>query len=128
MGEVDLTSNNSFEGKLNLLWQLFSLIANTKYDSADTDHSSRQADIRHKPNQKLPSSPFSKKIPGSCNSILKTKTKTVQNKNNNKTPGSLIGLRQGKRSNELPQEPQEQFLGEFLSIAALAQGELSNTM
>jgi hypothetical protein len=36
-------------GKLDLLWQQFISAANTKYNSAAADQSSRQADTRHKP-------------------------------------------------------------------------------
>ena len=49
MGEMDLFSNSSLVYYLNLLWQQFSPIANTKYDSAAADQSSRQADTRHEP-------------------------------------------------------------------------------
>jgi hypothetical protein len=38
-----------FGGELNLLGQQFSLLANTKYDSAAADQSSRQADTTHEP-------------------------------------------------------------------------------
>jgi hypothetical protein len=60
-------------------------------------------------NQQLQSSSLSKQAPGSCSSILK------------KLPGSTTSLRQGSRSGKLPQEPHEQFLGEFLSMAVLSQ-------
>ena len=49
MGEVDLFNNSSLEGKLDLLWQQFSPIANTKYNSAASFQSSSQADTTHKP-------------------------------------------------------------------------------
>ena len=39
MGEVDLFSNISLRGELDLLWQQFNPIANTKYDSAAADQS-----------------------------------------------------------------------------------------
>ena len=41
--------NNSSWGKLDLLWQQFSPVANTKYDSGGADQSSKQADTRHEP-------------------------------------------------------------------------------
>jgi hypothetical protein len=49
MREVDLFSNSSLRGKLDLLGQQFSLVANTKYNSAAADQFSRQADNRREP-------------------------------------------------------------------------------
>ena len=46
---MDLFNNSSLGDELGLLGQQFSPIANTKYDSAAADQSSRQADTRHKP-------------------------------------------------------------------------------
>ena len=44
---MDLFSNSSLGAKLNLLWQQFSPVANTKSESAAADQSSRQADSTH---------------------------------------------------------------------------------
>jgi hypothetical protein len=43
---VDLFSNSSLGGKLNLLWQQFSPEANTKHKSAAADQFSKQADTK----------------------------------------------------------------------------------
>jgi len=40
-GKVDLFNYSLLKGKLDLLWQQFSPVANTKYDSAAADQSSR---------------------------------------------------------------------------------------
>jgi hypothetical protein len=55
-------------------------------------------------NKQLQSKPFSKQAPSSCSSILT------------------------KLTNELPQEPHEQFLVKLLSIVELSQFELNNAM
>jgi hypothetical protein len=62
------------------------------------------------------SSPFSKQTPSSCSLILK------------KLPGSTNSLRRGHRSSKVFQETQEQFFGQFLSMAALPQVEFNNAM
>lgn len=49
MREVDLFSNSFGGDKLDHLWQQFGLTANTKYNPAATDKSSRQAENRHEP-------------------------------------------------------------------------------
>ena len=48
MGEVDLLAI-VLGGKLDLLGQQFSPVANTKHNFAAADQSSRQADTRHEP-------------------------------------------------------------------------------
>jgi hypothetical protein len=53
---VDLFSNGSLGGELDLLWQQFSPMANTKHKSAAAEQSSRQADSTQ--NWQLQSIPF----------------------------------------------------------------------
>jgi hypothetical protein len=49
MGKMDLFTNSSLEGKLNLLCQQFSSVANIKYESASAVQSSWLADAIHEP-------------------------------------------------------------------------------
>ena len=49
MGEVDLFSNSSLGASSVIFGSSSVPIANTKYDSAAADQSSRQADTRHEP-------------------------------------------------------------------------------
>jgi hypothetical protein len=78
-----------------------------------TDKSSRQADTRHEPAASVQSSRHKSAV---VVSILK------------KRPGSPTSLKRGLRSGKLPQEPHQQFFGEFLSMEALPQVELDNAM
>jgi hypothetical protein len=44
-----MSSYNVLGDELDLLWHQVSAVANSKYDSAAADQSSRQPDTRHKP-------------------------------------------------------------------------------
>ena len=94
MGEVD--------GAI-VLWGQFSLVANTKYDSAAADQTSKQTDTTHK------------------------LARTVQSK---KLLGSPSSLRRGRRSSKLLQEPHKQFFGGllFLSMVVFPQVAINNTI
>jgi hypothetical protein len=95
---VDLFSNSSLGAKLDL-WQQFSPVANTKYDSGAADQSSRQTDTTQEP------------------------ATVVQSWRNDKTCQTAWG-----KAVQAATGPHQQFLGEFLSMAALPQVELSNAM
>lgn len=84
------------EGKLYLFWQQFNLIVNTKYELAVSDQSSRQADIRQ------------------LSFITEEITRLAK------------WLTGGFESSMLPQEPHDQFSGEFFSMVPLPQVELND--
>ena len=85
---MDLFTNSSLEGKLNLLCQQFSSVANIKYESASAVQSSWLADAIHEPSAVVHSWRISK------------------------VHQSTWGYLSGK----MPREPHEKFFDTFLSI------------
>ena len=119
---MDLFNNSSLEGKLDLLWQQFSPITNTKYYNLGApDQSSRQAISTHKmaaadqsgrltpsTNQRLLSSPQGMQTAPTNQQLLSSPEGTIRLAN-------LPEVRPGKW--QTAAGTSQQFLGELLSMA-----------